>query len=167
MKKKISLSLMVLSLVVLMGCDRSDRETAQSAGDTQPMTGEAEILESWQGNYPLAQLNELPEGQRDRGVGCISDAGTFENVWKVFKPAEAGPEIDFKKNLVVFARNTQFFNRISIGKIDVKDGVAEVLAMETLSAMPIEDKVAMSLAVVPRKGIESIQSAKGLLPVTQ
>ena len=49
----------------------------------------------------------------------------------------------------------------------MKDGVAEVLAMETMSAMPIEDKVAMSLAVVPRKGIESIQSSEGMLPVTQ
>ena len=47
------------------------------------------------------------------------------------------------------------------------EGVAEVLAMETLSAMPIEDKVAMSLAVVPRKGIESIQSSDGTLPVGQ
>jgi len=164
MKKK-SFSLIVLSLVVLMGCDRSDTETTRNAGDTQPMTGEAEILKSWQGDYPVAQLNELPEGQRERRFGYIVDTQTFENVWKVFKPDEAVPEIDFKSNVVLFARNTQFFNRIKIGKVKVTNGEAEVLAMETMSAMPIEDKVAMSLAVVPRKGILSIRSSDGMLPI--
>ena len=124
----------------------------------QPFTGEIEILQSWQGDYPVAQLGELPEAQRDLRIGYIADAETFENVWKTLKPDESVPEIDFKDHLVLFARNTEFFNRIRIGKVKVTNGVAEVLAMETLSAMPIEDKVAMALAVVPRKGIESIQS---------
>jgi len=130
-------------------------------------TGEVKILQSWQGDYPMAELNLLPERQHEQGVGFIVDAGTFENVWKALKPGEAVPEIDFKSNLVLFARNTQFFNRIRIGKVDVKDGAAEVLAMETMSATPIEDKVAMCLAVVPRQGIRSIQSSEGMLPVTQ
>jgi len=124
----------------------------------QPFTGEIEILQSWQGDYPVAQLSELPEAQRDRRIGHIADAETFENVWKALKPDESVPEIDFKDHLILFARNTQFFNRIRIGKVKATDGVAEVMAMETLSAMPIEDNVAMALAVVPRKGIESIQS---------
>jgi acid phosphatase (class A) len=132
-----------------------------------PLTGEVEIIHSWQGDYPVASLNQLPEDQHERGVGCIADAQTFEDVWKALKPGEAAPEIDFKNNLVLFARNTQFFNRIRIGKVDVKDGVAEVVAMETMSAMPIEDKVAMSLAVVPRKGIESIQSSEGMVSIAQ
>jgi hypothetical protein len=123
-----------------------------------PLTGEVEILQSWQGDYPVARLSELPEAQRDGGIGYIDDAETFENVWKAFKPGEIVPVDDFKDHLVLFARNTEFFNRIRIGKVKVTNGVAEVLAMETLSAMPIEDKVAMALAVVPRKGIESIQS---------
>jgi hypothetical protein len=165
--KKIRLSLIVLSLVGLMGCDRSDTETTWNAGDTQPMTGEAEILKSWQGDYPIDQLNELPEGQRDRGVGCIVDTQTFANVWKAFKPGEAVPEIDFKEDLVLFARNTQFFNRIRIGKVNVTNGVAEVLAMETMSAMPIEDKVAMALAVVPRKGLKSILTPDGPVVIAE
>ncbi|MCK5641190.1 MAG: hypothetical protein KAJ19_10345, partial [Gammaproteobacteria bacterium] len=85
--------------------------------------------------------------------------------WKAFKPGEAVPEVDFKTNLVLFARNTQFYNRISIGKVNVKNGVAEVLAMETMSAMPIQDKVAMSLVVVPRKGIKLIRSTDGLVAI--
>jgi acid phosphatase (class A) len=142
-----------------------DAEAEALAYQQAPRTGEVEIIQSWQGDYPVAQLNELPEGQRERGAGYIADAKIFESVWKAFKPNETLPEIDFQHNLVLFVRNTQFFNRVRIGKVEVTNGVAEVLAMETMSAMPIEGKVAMSLAVVPRRGIESIRSSGGTLPV--
>jgi len=140
-------------------------EAEALACQPQPFTGEVEIVQMWQGDYPVAQLSELPEAQRDCGIGYIADAETFENVWKAFRPGEPVPETDFKENLVLFARNTQFFNRVRIGKVKVTNGVAEVLAMETLSAMPIEDKVAMSLAVVPRKGIQSIQIGEKSVPI--
>ena len=159
--RKSMLSRILLVLIctgILVGCRRVD---------TQLFTGEVEILQSWQGDYPVDRLNVFPEGQRDLGIGTITDPGTFENVWKALKPDEVVPEIDFKDELVLFARNTQFFNRVRIGKVNVTNGVAEVLAMETLSAMPIEDKVAMSLAVVPRKGIQSIKTRDGRLSVTQ
>ena len=78
---------------------------------------------------------------------------------------EDAPEIDFTVNLVLFARNTQFYNRINIGKVNVSNGVAEVLAMETMSAMPIEDKVAMSLVVVVREGITAIQAGDKNIPI--
>jgi hypothetical protein len=42
--------------------------------------------------------------------------------------------------------------------VNVTNGVAEVLAMETMSARPIENKVAMSLVVLNRQGITGIQS---------
>jgi putative lipoprotein len=45
----------------------------------------------------------------------------------------------------------------------VNNGIAEVLAMETMSAMPIEDKVAMSMGLISRKGINSIRTAVGLI----
>ncbi len=109
----------------------------------------------------------MPEKQREQAVGFIVDAKTFEDVWKAFKPEEAVPEIYFKTNLVLFARNTQFYNRISIGKVNVTNGVAEVLAMETLSAMPIEDKVAMSLVLVPRHGITAIQAGDEINPINK
>ena len=59
------------------------------------------------------------------------------------------------------------YNRIRIGKVNVKNGVAEVLAMETMSAMPIEDKVAMSLAVVGRQGISGIQIGNEVILVDE
>jgi len=147
-----------LALVLFVGCSHSYTKTETKADSPQAVSGEAEILQSWQGDYPVDQLQLLPEKQREQAVGFIDDAETFEAVWKAFKPNEDVPEIDFKANLVLFARNTQFYNRISIGKVNVKNGVAEVLAMETMSAMPIEDKVAMSLVVVPRQGIAAIQT---------
>jgi len=101
------------------------------AHHSQSLDGEAEILQSWQGDYPVDQLQLLPDDQREQGVGFIDNAETFESVWKVFKPSEAVPEINFKTNLVLFARNTQFFNRISIGTVKVTNGVAEVLAFRS------------------------------------
>ena len=151
---------------MLVGCAHSESRTMKKADDSQAVKREAKILQSWHGDYPVAQLKLLPEGQREKAVGFITDAKTFEAVWKVFKPGEAVPEIDFRANLVLFARNTQFYNRIRIGKVNVTNGVAEVLAMETMSAMPIEDKVAMSLVLVPRKDIKSIRTADGLVTIS-
>jgi hypothetical protein len=75
------------------------------------------------------------------------------------------PAVDFEKNLVVFSRNTQFYNRTRIGKTELNDGVLEIVAMETLTSRPIEDKVAMAMAVVPREGIRSVKASDELIPV--
>ena len=40
-----------------------------------------------------------------------------------------------------------------------------MLAMETMSAMPIEDKVAISLVVVARKGITAIHAGDKIVPI--
>jgi hypothetical protein len=50
----------------------------------------------------------------------------------------------------------QFYNRISIEQIKLKNGVVEVVVRETMSALPIEEHVALSFAVVSRQGINSI-----------
>ena len=113
--KRTSLLLTVLTFVMLFCCSNSD-----SRADHAPAAGsEAENLQSWQGDYPVVKLKLLPEKQREQGVGFINNAKTFATVWKAFKPGEDVPEIDFKANMVLFARNTQFYNRISIGKVNV------------------------------------------------
>ena len=156
----------IFILLLLFSYSHSDTVAAKQPNYSQPLDGEAEILGSWQGDYPVVQLKLLRVDQREQGVGYIGDAKTFETVWEAFKAGEDVPEIDFKANMVLFARNTQFYNRISIGKVNVKNGVAEVLAMETRSAMPIEENVAISLVVVPRKGIKSIRTAGGLVVIS-
>ncbi len=173
--KKASLLVMVFALVMFSGCDKTQTGTEQApdrkpAASTVPpelsdAQGEAKILQSWQGDYPVGQLDLLPEKQRERGVGFIGDAETFADVWQAFKPGEDVPQIDFEANLALFARNTQFYNSISIAKVSLKDGVAEPLAMETRSAMPIEDNVAMSMVLVAREGITAVQTGDGIIPI--
>jgi len=163
--KRTSLLLTVFTLVMLFGCSNSDTRAVERADHAQAAGSEAKILQAWQGDYPVAKLKLLPEKQREQAVGFIADAKTFEDVWKAFKPEEAVPEIDFRTNIILFTRNTQFYNRISIGKVNVKNGVAKVLAMETMSAMPIEDKVAISLVAVPQRGITAVHSSDKNIPI--
>jgi hypothetical protein len=163
-RKPYPVFLIILSLIIIGGCAGTEPPpTPTEVKDIHP--GEAEILQSWQGDYPVARLDLLPENQREEAVGFISDAKTFKDLWKAFQPGEAVPEIDFNTNLILFVRNTQFYNRISIGKVNVTDGVAELLAMETRSARPIEEKVAISLVEIPRKGVNAIQIGDRKIPI--
>jgi hypothetical protein len=112
---------------------------------------------SWSGDYPVAMLDQLPVGQQQNRVGYIGDAATFARIWRNFKPAEALPDIDFAKNLVVYSRNVDFYNRTNILKVTLSAGVVEILAMETMSARPVEAQAALALAVVPRAGVKAIR----------
>jgi hypothetical protein len=125
------------------------------------------VFRRWNGDFPVARLDLLPENQRRTRVGYLGDGHAFGQVWKAFMPGEEVPEVDFGSNLVVFSRNVDFYNRTSIFKVRRKDGVAEILAMETLSAIPIGDKVALALAEVPRAGIRYLQSGQERIPVAE
>ena len=83
-----------------------------------------------------------------------------------FKPEEKVPEIDFGNYLVLFARNVNFYNRVSIAKVVLRETTAEVLIRETMSALPIESKVAMALAIIPSNGIQFLQSGRGPIAVS-
>ena len=136
----------------------------------QPPTGdhkprELPILQKWSGDFPLAHLDRLPEGQKDTSTGYIGKKSVFENVWKAFKPEEPVLEMDFSKNLVVYTRNVTFYNQLSIFKITLKGDTIDIMAMETRSARPIEDHAAMAMAVIPRDGIKYIQAGNERIPV--
>jgi inhibitor of cysteine peptidase len=135
----------------------------EPAPDAKPK--EAAILQQWQGLYPANQVNLFPEGQRAAGTGFIADAKTFGAVWKAWKGNEKLPEVDFQKNLVVFARNVQYLNIIRIGGVMLKDGVADVVAMETMTANPIEDKLQMSAAVIAREGVKAVRAGEATVAV--
>ena len=138
--------------------------TPANASECNPQ--KVSLLQQWNGDYPVAELDRLPEGQRDSPAGFIADTDTFAAVWQAFRPGETVPQVNFAQHLVVYTRNTVFYNRTAIMAVTLQDGVAEIIAMETMSAMPIEDKVAMALAVVPREGIKSIRTADGTLVVS-
>jgi hypothetical protein len=124
------------------------------------------ILQKWNGDYPVTHLNRLPDGKNKSPVGYIGDAEIFAAVWQAFRPNEKVPEVDFSKNFAVYSRNIEFYNRTSIVKITLKGGVVEILAMETMSALPIEDKVAIALAVIPRVGVKFIQTGNEKIPMS-
>ena len=154
-----------LLLAILVGCGHVAKSDVELVPLAVPLTGEAAILQTWTGDFPAKRLDRLPADQREQGVGYIAHQDVFEGVWTLFKPGEALPDIDFEKQLVLFARNTRYFNRILIGKVMVKEGTAELLAMETLSALPIEDKVAMALVVVARKGLNGLRTGATVIPI--
>jgi hypothetical protein len=132
-------------------------------GDDEPKN--LPLLQAWSGDYPVSQLNRLPEGQRTSPAGYLGSSAIFSDVWQAFKPGEKVPGVDFSKYLVVFSRNVSFYNRTSIGKVVLKDDVAEIIAIETLSAIPIEDKVAMAMAVISREGVKFLQAGNERIPI--
>jgi len=129
------------------------------------MSVELPILEQWSGDFPLSEIKRLPEQQRATRAGYIGDTARFTAVWQVFMPSKPMPNVDFSGQLVVFVRNTDFYNRTAIGKVILNAGTAEIIAMETLSARPIEDKVAMALALIPRAGVTSVLAGRERIPV--
>jgi len=140
---------MLMLLTGLTAC------TPGLAENTEPR--DLDVRRSWSGDYPVAALDQLPAGQQQNRVGYLGDAASFARVWQIFLPSEALPEIDFNRELVVFSRNVDFYNRTNIFKVTVTAGVVDILAMETMSARPIEAHVAVALAVVPRDGIKAIR----------
>lgn len=124
------------------------------------------ILQAWQGDYPVEHLNRLPLGQRLSRTGYLGNLIEFARVWRTFNPLDTVPYVDFSEHLVVFSRNLTFYNRMAIARVIIKQGVADILARETLSAMPIEDKVAMAMALIPRTGVKAIAVGNERILVT-
>ncbi|MDH3673684.1 MAG: hypothetical protein OES46_21420 [Gammaproteobacteria bacterium] len=127
------------------------------AGGDEDQPVELPIIQEWQGDYPVSLLNRLPQGQRGLRAGYVGDDRQFQSIWRAFKPQEDMPTVDFDRHLVVFYRNVDFYNHITIFKVLLKKGIVEILAMQTRSALPIEDKVAMALAVIPRAGVTAVE----------
>lgn len=157
--KMIRVLMVSLSLALMGAC------TSAPVAPAPP--GDVSILQHWSGDYPVAELDRLPQGQQNSGVGFLADPAAFKAAWSAFRPGEAVPNVDFAKHMVVFVRNVDFYNRTNIFKATLKDGVLDVLAMETMSAIPIEDKAAMAMAVVPRQGVKFIQSGRTRIPVAE
>lgn len=136
-----------------------------SADDNQ--SADLAIVDKWSGDYPVEQLDELPEQWRHLRVGVLGDTTIFTTVWQAFKSDQPVPQVDFDLHMVVYSRNVDFYNRTAILKITLTDGAVEILAMETMSALPIEDKVAMAMAVISRAEVRFIQVGKERIPVSK
>ncbi len=156
--------LFFVALAVLSVLPAFPRAGVSRAGSDAPE--EIPLSRKWSGQYPVARLDRLPEGQRETPIGYFGDRAAFAAAWEAFQPGERVPEVDFGKELVVFCRNVHFYNVTSIAKVLRKGNTVEVLAIETLSARPIEDKVAMAMAVIPREGIRFLSAGADRIPVS-
>jgi hypothetical protein len=161
---KFILSLLLLYSLqfLLTGCTTTNTAPTETINN-DPI--EIPLLKNWSGDYPVPDLARLPEGQQDVAAGYIGDAVTFIPVWRAFMPEEILPAVDFSKNIVVFSRNVQFYNRISILKVILQNGTVEIIAMETMSAMPMKEKAAMAMVVIPREGIMNIHTGTETIQV--
>jgi hypothetical protein len=157
--------LLFIDMLTIVACVSTTPDGKIIEDDKKETIEDIKIIQNWSGDFPVAKLNVLPRGQERLPAGYISDAVTFKSVWEVFSPATPVPEVNFEDNIVVFGRNTQYYNRTTIFKVTLKDGIAEILAMATMSANPIEDKVAISMAVIPKAGVKYIFTAGTNLPV--
>jgi len=140
---------LLIGLICLVACT----PVAVQSSEPRNLTPSA----TWSGDYPIAALDQLPSGQQQNRAGYIGDVDTFARIWQNFMPEAALPAVDFENNLVVFHRNIFYYNRTNILKVTLTEGVAEVLATETMSAMPVEDRAAMAMAVIPRAGVKAIR----------
>jgi len=158
-KSVLFLIILGLDLFCLCGCAITETQNRPH--------GQIKPLYKWNGDYPVTQLFRLPAGQQDLSFGYIGDIETFLPVWRIFMPTEILPSVDFTKNLIVFIRDTKFYNQKSILTVINEDTTAEILAMETMSTIPFEDKVAMAMAVIPRSGITNIKYGTEVIKVTE
>ncbi len=166
----------VLAVAVLLagmpGPQASAKEPVPPKGKSEAKTAPAgalpatvTIAKKWDGDFPVSALKKLPRGQQKTPAGYIGDRSAFADVWKAFKPGEKIPSVDFKKNLVVFTRNVKFYNRKAITRVTLLDGVMEVQVVETVTSVPVTDKVAMAMAEVPRQGVKSLRAGDKFISV--
>jgi hypothetical protein len=121
--------------------------------------------EQWSGFYPVKQLVKLPAKQQKSAVGAIQDKKTWEAVFKALQPDVKVPEVDFKKNIVVFARNIRFVNRIIGLTGTVEEETLVLRYAATRTARPIVDQVFLVAAVFPSKGISKISNGQETVPL--
>ena len=127
------------------------------AADPVVKDGPVPILGLLSGDLPITVLQKLLDEQQNQAVGYFSSQKQLD---PVLSAIQAGgmtlPAVDFPSQLVLFTKNTQFYNRIQIGQVLRKGDTLTVLSMETRSAKPITNKLAVSLAVIERDGARFI-----------
>lgn len=127
--------------------------SCSQAVESQPETFRfpVPVLDSVGGDFPVAALSLLPDGQQNAPVGYLDTQLQLDRILANITPSGSlSQKVDFETQIVLFARNTNFYNRISIGQVLFEGETLKLVAMETMSARPIRDKVAISLVVIPR-----------------
>lgn len=157
LKSAFTLVILFSATLFLLGCaaTMSPKQT----------TSNILLLNKWSGDFPVSQLPRLPAGQQQSAVGYIDDMATFIFLWRAYMPDKILPAVDFTKDFVVFTRNVTFYNHQSILTIRLKETTAEIIVLETKTTRPVNDKVSMAMAVIPRTGITAIKSGTDIIKV--
>ena len=154
-KSVIKVLLFSLLLLLFSSC------TTATGNDGGTPDGPVPLLGMLSGDLPVTALSRLPVGQQDQPVGYLNSQQQLDAVLPLIAGAgKALPKVDFTSQIVLFSRNTVFYNRLSIGQVSRSGATLRVLAMETMSARPIEDKVAISLVVIERNGARYIEGGE-------
>ena len=148
--------LIPLALVLSVGCI-AEPMGSPPARRIVKVTALANVLRSWDGGYPVSDLDLLPAAVRTAAVGYISDPDTLAAVWAVFQPGLPPPDVDFTQEIILFVRNVDFYNQLSIIQVPLDQGVARPVVRTTHTATPITDTVAMSMVLVERYGIVGVE----------
>ena len=132
---------------------------------SKELAGPVPILGTLSGDFPVSALEMLPDGQQDQSVGYLRSQKQLDTVLQSIQVGDRTfPSVDFSSQIVLYTRNTVFYNRLSIGQVLREGETLTIVAMETMSAMPITDKVAISLVTIERDGAKFLDA--GGLKVT-
>lgn len=110
---------------------------------------QVKVLKQWRGSVDdLGLLKQAPKG------GYITDAITFNKVWKAWNGQKKMPKVDFKKRLVVHA--TTRGSRLNL-RPSLKDGNLRTLALATRDLRP---GFRFHMCLINREGITSVNGKK-------
>ena len=154
----IRLFILLLSLF-LAGCSLRLLPTSEN-------NHQVPILAFLSGDFPVAAFDSLPKNQREAPIGFLGTQQQLDLVLEQINSAESlSYKVDFSTQIVLFVRNTVFYNRLSIGQVTLEDDTLKVTSVQTLSAIPIRGKVAISMVVVPRQGARYLESGGLKVPL--
>ena len=159
-KTAIQTSILFFLLIITSAC------ATVTDADPGVKDGPVAILGTLSGDLPTAALKKLPEGIQQQSVGYFSSQKQLDAVLPAILAGDRTlPAVDFSSQIVLFTKNTQFYNRLRIGQVLREGETLTVLAMETMSAMPITDKVAISFAIIERDGARFIAAREGNIAI--
>jgi hypothetical protein len=133
---------------------------AAGVGKNEPIVAQPpalKIVASWSGEASAAELQAMPQWLQRLRAGCIGDEAAFAAFWALFKPGAIPPRVDFGRNLAVFVARDSAYEQLSIVKVTLKEGTAEVVASGYRSAPVREGRLSVAVAIVRRAGITSLK----------
>ena len=130
---------------------------SKSAPNIAPQPTNIKIVMSWGADVSAAEFEALPSWIPALKGGYVCDEAAFTALWSVLKPGTIPPKIDFTKHMVVFAARDSAYEQLFVAKVDLKDGVAEVVANGYPGGQSRPDRLAIAAAVIPKFGIQFLK----------